>query len=90
VHPLPEANIYNPHRDGRLVGSMRVMRQCDGLCDVRSCCTACQKALEGNPGIYRIGGYPDKIGFVEGVRRFNECVVVVDTCGILNVLPTPL
>jgi anthranilate 1,2-dioxygenase small subunit len=89
-----KANLFAPHLYRHLVSALRVTDQDKGMVTARSNYAVFRTALDpinyGTTEVYSVGEYRDKIFFVDGVAKFQERIVIVDTSRIQSLLVTPL
>jgi anthranilate 1,2-dioxygenase small subunit len=89
-----KANLFAPHLYRHLVSALRVTDQDKGMVTARSNYAVFRTALDpinyGTTEVYSVGEYRDKIVFVDGVAKFQERIVIVDTSRIQSLLVTPL
>jgi len=89
-----KANLFAPHVYRHLVSALRVIGQDQGVVTVRSNYAVFRTAQDpiqyGTTEVYSVGEYQDTIVFVDGVAKFQEKVVIVDTSRIQSLLVTPL
>ena len=89
-----QANLFAPHVYRHLVSAIRVTGQDQGVVTARSNYAVFRTATDpiqyGTTEVYSVGAYQDKIVFVDGVAKFREKVVIVDTSRIQSLLVTPL
>jgi len=89
-----KANLFAPHLYRHLVSALRVTDQDKGMVTARSNYALFRTALDpinyGTTEVYSVGEYRDKIVFVDGVAKFQERIVIVDTSRIQSLLVTPL
>jgi len=89
-----KANLFAPHVYRHLVSATRITGYDNGVATVRSNYAVFRTATDpihyGTTEVYSVGEYRDKIVFVEGVAKFQERVVIVDTSRIQSLLVTPL
>ncbi len=89
-----KANLFAPHLYRHLVSALRVTDQDKDMVTARSNYAVFRTALDpinyGTTEVYSVGEYRDKIVFVDGVAKFQERIVIVDTSRIQSLLVTPL
>src|SRR5215813_6402114 len=89
-----KANLFAPHVYRHLVSAIRVTGQDKGVVTVRSNYAVFRTATDpiqyGTTEVYSVGEYRDKIIFIDGVAKFRERIVIVDTSRIQSLLVTPL
>jgi anthranilate 1,2-dioxygenase small subunit len=89
-----QANLFAPHVYRHLVSAIRVTGQNNGVITARANYAVFRTTLDpvhyGTTEVYSVGEYRDQIVFANGVARFKEKIVVVDTSKIQSLLVTPL
>ena len=89
-----KANIYAPHAYRHLVSSLNVTQQDDGAVYASANYVVYRTMLDsvnyGHTEVYSVGEYRDVIVFENGIVKFREKTVVVDTARVLSLLVTPL
>ncbi len=89
-----QANLFAPHVYRHLVSAIRVTGQNNGVITARANYAVFRTTLDpvhyGTTEVYSVGEYRDQIVFANGVPRFKEKIVVVDTSKIQSLLVTPL
>jgi anthranilate 1,2-dioxygenase small subunit len=89
-----KANLYGAHFYRHLVSSIRVLGEENGIITARANYavfrTLADSVHYGMTEMYSTGAYHDKIVFENGVARFREKIVIVDTSKISSLLVTPL
>ena len=89
-----KANLFAPHLYRHLVSAIRVTTQDDRVVTARSNYAVFRTAVDpiayGTTEVYSVGEYRDKIVFSNGVVKFQERIVLVDTSRIQSLLVTPL
>lgn len=89
-----QANYYAPHRYRHVVSGVRILGEEDGAIAARANYVVLQTHLDpvdyGSTEVYSAGEYRDKVIVTDGVARFREKIVVVDTSRISSLLATPL
>ena len=89
-----QANYYAPHRYRHVVSGVRILGEEDGAIAARANYVVLQTHLDsvdyGSTEVYSAGEYRDKVIVTDGVARFKEKIVVVDTSRISSLLATPL
>lgn len=94
VTSLRQANLYAPHAYRHMLGPVRISEADD--CEMRSRTnyavfrTALDPVDYGTSELFSVGEYRDRIVMVDGIARFAEKTVIVDTCKIHTLLATPL
>lgn len=94
VVALREANIYGPHRYRHMVSAIRVTEVKANVVTAETNYAVYRTLLDpvdyGSSELYSVGLYLDTIVIGQGVARFREKRVLVDTARILSLLVTPL
>ncbi len=90
VLAIRNANIFNPHYDRHLIGSVRVRNGIDGVFSIQSSYMVLQSTLEGETRIYSVGKYLDKVIIDNGYAKFKERIVIADTGAVDNLMAIPL
>ena len=90
VLSLREANVVNIHRDQHVVGVPQVFDDEGGAWRAESGYAVYQTDPEGVSRLFSVGVYLDRVCIEDGVARFIERRVIVDTFGIQNMLSTPI
>ena len=89
-----KANLFAPHLYRHVVSSLRVLGEEDGVVSTSANYAVFQTLLDpinyGTSEVYSVGRYQDKIVFENGVARYKEKIVIVDTSRISSLLVTPL
>ena len=89
-----EANIFGPHAYRHVVGSVLVTGEREGLIEARANFAVYRTWLDavayGASELYSVGQYRDRIEVRDGVARFVERTVLIDTSRIDSLLATPL
>jgi anthranilate 1,2-dioxygenase small subunit len=89
-----KANLFAPHVYRHVVSAIRVTGQDKEMVTARSNYAVFRTSLDpvhyGTSEVFSVGEYRDKIVFANGVARFKEKVVIVDTSRIQSLLVTPL
>ncbi len=89
-----KANLFAPHGYRHLVSAIRVTSQEQGIISVRANYAVFRTAMDpvhyGMTEVYSVGEYRDQVVLVNGVARFKEKTVIVDTSRIQSLLVTPL
>lgn len=89
-----KANLFAPHGYRHIVSAIRITDQEHGIIAVRTNYAVFRTAMDpvhyGTTEVYSVGEYRDKIVFVNGVAKFKEKIVLVDTSRIQSLLVTPL
>jgi anthranilate 1,2-dioxygenase small subunit len=88
------ANLYAPHYYRHLLSAIRILGQERGEIIAQTNYTVFRTMADpihyGETEIYSVGKYVDKIVFEQDKARFQEKIVIVDTCKIQSLLVTPL
>jgi anthranilate 1,2-dioxygenase small subunit len=91
---LREANIYGPHRYRHMVSAVRVTGVKENIVTAETNYAVYRTMFDpvnyGSSELYSVGLYQDTIIIEQGVARFREKKVLVDTARILSLLVTPL
>jgi len=94
VVALREANIYGPHRYRHMISAVRVTGTEGNVVQAETNYAVYRTMLDpinyGSSELYSVGSYHDTIIIEQGVLRFREKKVLVDTARILSLLVTPL
>ena len=94
VVALREANIYGPHRYRHMISAVRVTGTEGNVVQAETNYAVYRTMLDpinyGSSELYSVGSYQDTIILDQGVARFREKKVLVDTARILSLLVTPL
>ena len=94
VVALREANIYGPHRYRHMISAVRVTGTEGNVVQAETNYAVYRTMLDpinyGSSELYSVGSYQDTIIIEQGVLRFREKKVLVDTARILSLLVTPL
>jgi anthranilate 1,2-dioxygenase small subunit len=94
VVALREANIYGPHRYRHMISAVRVTGAEENVVRAETNYAVYRTVLDpinyGSSELYSVGSYQDTIIFEQGVARFREKKVLVDTARVLSLLVTPL
>lgn len=89
-----KANIYAPHAYRHLVSSLNVVQQGDGTLCTSANYVVYRTMLDavnyGHTEVFSVGEYRDMIVIENGIAKFREKTVVVDTARVLSLLVTPL
>lgn len=89
-----QANYYAPHRYRHVVSGVRILGEENGVIAARANYVVLQTHLDpvdyGSTEVYSAGEYRDEVIVTDGVARFKEKIVVVDTSRISSLLATPL
>ena len=88
------ANIYAPHTYRHIVSAVRVTSQDGNVLTAQANYVVYRTMLDpvqyGCSELYSVGTYRDTIIIENGVARFREKMVLLDTARILSLLVTPL
>jgi anthranilate 1,2-dioxygenase small subunit len=88
------ANLYAPHYYRHMVSAIRILgrERSDILAQTNYTVfrTMADPIHYGETEVYSVGKYVDRIVFEEEKARFQEKIVIVDTCKIQSLLVTPL
>ena len=91
---LRQANIYGPHRYRHMVSAVQVTGVEGNLVRAQANYVVYRTLLDpvnyGSSELFSVGVYLDTIVIDQGVVRFREKTVLVDTARILSLLVTPL
>lgn len=87
---LRKANKYNIHTDRHMISAVRIREAGDGEWAVETNYAVFQTDQEGVSQLFSVGVYRDRVVVVDGVARFKEKLVIVDTYGIPSLLAVPL
>lgn len=89
-----KANIYAPHAYRHLLSAISVTGHENGVITAQANYAVYRTMLDavnyGHSELFSVGEYRDAIVFDNGVARFREKTVLVDTARILSLLVTPL
>lgn len=89
-----QANIYAPHCYRHVVSAITVTSQNGNVVKAQSNYVVYRTMLDpveyGSSELFSVGAYHDTIVLENGVARFQEKTVLVDTARILSLLVTPL
>jgi anthranilate 1,2-dioxygenase small subunit len=89
-----KANLFAPHIYRHLVSALRITDQNNGVATMQSNYAVFRTSLDpvhyGATEVYSVGEYRDKVVVVDGVAKFKEKTVIVDTSRIQSLLVTPL
>jgi anthranilate 1,2-dioxygenase small subunit len=89
-----KANLFAPHAYRHMLGLVRVRGEDKLEVGARTNYAVFRTAFDpiddGTSEVFSVGEYRDRIIIVDGVARFREKTVVVDTCKIHTLLATPL
>ena len=88
------ANLYAPHYYRHMISALRILGQEPDSFTVQTNYTVFRTMADpihyGETEVYSVGKYIDKIVFENDKARFQEKIVIVDTCKIQSLLVTPL
>lgn len=90
VKSLRVANYYNLHIDRHLITNVDIVGGADGNFEARANYAVIQTDAEGRSELFSAGEYHDRIVFVDGVPKFKERLVLLDTANIVGLLAVPL
>ena len=89
-----KANLFAPHAYRHLIGPVRLISMREDEIATRANYAVFRTSLDpihyGVTELFSVGEYRDRIVNREGVARYKEKTVVVDTCKIQTLLVTPL
>jgi len=89
-----KANLFAPHIYRHLVSAIRITGQEQEIVTVRANYAVFRTLVDpvsyGVTEVYSVGEYRDKIALIDGVTKFKEKLVIVDTSRIQSLLVTPL
>jgi anthranilate 1,2-dioxygenase small subunit len=89
-----KANLFAPHVYRHLISAVRVTGQDGGTVVARSNYAVFRTSLDpvhyGTTEVFSVGEYQDTIISTNGIARFKEKIVLVDTSRIQSLLVTPL
>ena len=90
ITSLREANKFNIHVPRHVIGLPRIARATPDTLAVEAAYTVFQSDQEGESRLYSVGSYHDRVLLGEGVPRFSEKIVIVDSFAIPSLLAVPL
>jgi anthranilate 1,2-dioxygenase small subunit len=90
IASLRNANEFNIHWSRRVIGRPRIHHVEGDIYAVDCAYVVIQSNQEGQSRLFSAGGYRDKVEILDGVARFIEKKVIVDTFSIPTLLATPL
>ena len=90
VTSLRVANYYNLHTDRHLITNIDILGVSDGVYDARANYAVIQTDAEGHSELFSAGEYVDRIVFEDGIPKFRERLVLLDTSNIVGLLAVPL
>ena len=89
-----KANLFAPHAYRHMLGPIRIGEVSEGRIFARTNYAVFRTALDpveyGTSELFSVGEYRDQIVMADGVARFREKTVLVDTCKIHTLLATPI
>ena len=89
-----KANLFAPHAYRHLIGPVRIVSIREDEITTRANYAVYRTSLDpinyGITELFSVGEYRDRIVTREGVARYKEKTVVVDTCKIQTLLVTPI
>jgi anthranilate 1,2-dioxygenase small subunit len=89
-----KANLFAPHAYRHMLGPVRIRDEGRQEVTARTNYAVFRTALDpidyGTSEVFSVGEYRDRVVVVDGIARFREKSVVVDTCKIHTLLATPL
>jgi anthranilate 1,2-dioxygenase small subunit len=89
-----KANLYAPHLYRHVVSAVRVTTSEDGVIAARANYAVFRTSTDpmafGTTEVYGVGEYRDRIAEIDGVLKFQEKIVILDTSRIQSLLVTPL
>ena len=90
IKSLRIANYYNLHTDRHLIANVDIVGVADGVYNARANYAVIQTDAEGRSDLFSAGEYVDRIVFRDGVPKFRERLVLLDTSNIVGLLAVPL
>ncbi len=90
VKSLRIANYYNIHTDRHLITNVDILGENKGQYQARANYIIIQTDADGRSELFSAGEYVDQIVFVNGVPKFKERLVLLDTANILGLVAVPL
>jgi len=88
------ANLYAPHYYRHMLSALRIFKHDRDEISVQTNYAVFRTLADpiryGETEVYSVGKYVDRIVFEENQARFQEKIVIVDTCKIQSLLVTPL
>ena len=88
------ANLFAPHAYRHMLGPVRIRDEGRQEVTARTNYAVFRTALDpidyGTSEVFSVGEYRDRVVVVDGIARFREKSVVLDTCKIHTLLATPL
>ena len=89
-----KANLFAPHVYRHMLGPVRISEDGPHQVRARTNYAVFRTALDpidyGTSELFSVGEYRDVVVIVDGIARFQEKTVVVDTCKIHTLLATPI
>lgn len=83
-------NEYNLHWDRHVIGGARIRGEAAGVWTIEASYCLFQTDLEGVSRLFSVGRYRDTVVFENGIAKFRDKLVVVDTASIPTLLATPI
>lgn len=90
VTSLREANLYNIHQNRHIVSNVVVEGEEDGVYCCRASYLVIQTDLEGNPRVFSVGEYRDRVVLTAQGPRFQERIVIPDSFNVQGMIAFPL
>ena len=88
------ANLYAPHYYRHMISALHILGRERGAITAQTNYTVFRTMADpihyGETEVYSVGKYVDRIVFENEQTRFQEKIVIVDTCKIQSLLVTPL
>jgi anthranilate 1,2-dioxygenase small subunit len=88
------ANLFAPHVYRHLIGRIKIVEQSSTEVTARCNYAVFRTALDaidyGSSKLFSVGEYRDRIVIADGIAKFKEKTVIIDTCKIPSLLATPL
>ena len=88
------ANLFAPHVYRHLLGRIKIVEQSGAEVTARCNYAVFRTALDpidyGSSELFSVGEYRDRIVIADGIAKFKEKIVIIDTCKIQSLLATPL
>jgi anthranilate 1,2-dioxygenase small subunit len=88
------ANLFAPHVYRHLIGRIKIVEQQGAevatRCNYAVFRTALDPVAYGSSELFSVGEYRDRIVIADGIAKFKEKIVIIDTCKIQSLLATPL
>jgi anthranilate 1,2-dioxygenase small subunit len=89
-----KANLFAPHHYRHVVSAVRVTGWENEMVTARSNYAVFRTSTDpisyGTTELYGVGEYRNKIAMIDGVLKFKEKIVILDTSRIQSLLVTPL